>query len=96
MHNEELVFKNLMENLAMIAIRKLDFVKIFINRLSEEIGKHEAAENTPKIIEIIGLLDPLLFLSEREIRLNQIIANTQLDELNREYIGKMISEKLQL
>ena len=96
MDSEELIFRNFMKNMAVITLRKLDFAKIFIIMLSEEIGKQEAEENTPKIIEIVGSLDYMLFLSEMENKVKQIIVGTKIDDLDRKKIGEIISEKLHL
>ena len=96
MGSDEEKFKNFLENLAIVILRKLDFFNIYMKNLAEEVGEDEAGRVEPEILIILSSMDPIFFLSKREMDMGRIIASTELNDIEGRKIGEVIAESLRL
>ncbi len=88
--------ENFLRNSNIIFARKLNFLVIFLERLKPQAKEGIIPEDLTKIAKIISLLDPVMFLSKKELDYKCIILNTKLEELDREKIGYEIAKRLGL
>ena len=96
MGSDEEKFKNFLENLAIVILRKLDFFNIYMKNLAEKVGEDEAGRVEPEILKILSSMDPIFFLSKRELDMGRIIASTELKDIEGRKIGEVIAESLRL
>ena len=86
--------KNFSENYIIISSRKIDFVVKFIKNLASEKGIILSPDAISRIVDIVAKLEPILFLSPRELKENRIYLNTPMEELDRNRIGEKIADGL--
>ncbi len=96
MQSDEEVFINFLENLAIVVLRKLDFFNIYMRNLAEEVGEDEADRVEPEILKFISSMDPIFFLTKRELDMGKIIASSELKDIDRKKIGELIADSLRL
>lgn len=96
MQSDEEVFINFLENLAIVVLRKLDFFNIYMRNLAEEVGEDEADRVEPEILKFISSMDPIYFLTKRELDIGKIIASSELKDIDRKKIGELIADSLRL
>lgn len=96
MQSDEEVFINFLENLAIVVLRKLDFFNIYMRNLAEEVGEDEADRVEPEILKFISSMDPIYFMTKRELDIGKIIASSELKDIDRKKIGELIADSLRL
>jgi hypothetical protein len=96
LQSDEEVFINFLENLAIVVLRKLDFFNIYMRNLAEEVGEDEADRVEPEILKFISSMDPIFFLTKRELDMGKIIASSELKDIDRKKIGELIADSLRL
>lgn len=96
MQSDEEVFINFLENLAIVVLRKLDFFNIYMRNLAEEVGEDEADRVEPEILKFISSMDPIYFMTKRELDIGNIIASSELKDIDRKKIGELIADSLRL
>ena len=82
---------NFSENFVIISSRKTDFLRIFINKMKSENDKSITPNIILYLVGVVASLDPLLFVSPKEIKDGHLYLETSLEELNRERIGEEIA-----
>lgn len=85
---------NLAENFVIISSRKIDFLTKFIEKLKSENKKKITPDFISEAVHIVASLDPLLFISQKELRDGHLYLETSLEKLDREKIGKEIAEQI--
>ena len=96
MQSDEEVFINFLENLAIVVLRKLDFFNIYMRNLAEEVGEDKADRVEPEILKFISSMDPIYFMTKRELDIGKIIASSELKDIDRKKIGELIADSLRL
>jgi hypothetical protein len=94
MKSDEEIFGNLLINLSVIILRKIDFFNIYTKELAATVEESEIYDITPRILDILATMDSFLFMSKEELDLGTLIDSTQLGDLDREKIGNEISRLL--
>ena len=85
-------YMNFSENFVIISSRKTDFLSIFINKMRSENMETMTPNLISYLVEVVASLDPLLFVSPKEIKDGHLYLDTSLEELNREKIGEEIAK----
>ena len=85
---------NFSENFIIISSRKTDFLSIFINNMKSENNKTMTPNLISYMVRVVASLDPLLFVSPKEIKDGHLYLETSLEELNREKIGEEIARRI--
>ncbi len=85
---------NFSENFVIISSRKTDFLSIFINNMKSENNKTMTPNLISYMVRVVASLDPLLFVSPKEIKDGHLYLETSLEELNREKIGEEIARRI--
>ena len=85
---------NFSENFVIISSRKTDFLGIFINKMRSENMETMTPNLISYLVEVVASLDPLLFVSPKEIKDGHLYLETSLEELNRERIGEEIARRM--
>jgi hypothetical protein len=86
--------RNFSENFVIVSARKTDFTARFIEKLRAENNKAITPEVISKIVSIVAKLDPILFLSQTELKERHILIGTSLEDLDRNKIGEEIAKRL--
>ncbi len=94
MGNEEDREMNFSENFLIISSRKADFLTKFIDRLRREDSETLSPSTISEIVGIVAFLDPLLFVSPKELKDGHLHLETTLEELDREKIGNEIADRI--
>lgn len=85
---------NFSENFVIISSRKTDFLTGLIKELKPTPEVHIPPHIISEIVHIVASLDPLLFVSSKELKDGHLYLGTLLEELNREKIGEEIEKRI--
>jgi hypothetical protein len=85
---------NFSENFVIISSRKTDFLTRFIEKLKSESEERIQPDTISEVVHIVASLDPLLFVSQKEIKEGHLHLDTKLEDLDREKIGEEIAKKM--
>ena len=85
-------YMNFSENFVIISSRKTDFLDVFINKMKSQNDKAITPNIILYLVGVVASLDPLLFVSPKEIKDGHLYLDTSLEELNREKIGEEIAK----
>ena len=94
MKDEEDGNMNFSENLLIISSRKAEFLYKFIERLKKEDDESLTPTAISEIVGIVASLDPLLFVSPKELKEKRLFLDTTLEDIDRGKIGNTIAEKI--
>ena len=85
---------NFSENFLIISSRKLDFLSVLVNILRTKQDKNITPETITTLVETVAELDPLLFISAKELREGHLLWSTSLEDLDRERLGNEVESRL--
>ena len=85
---------NFSENFVIISSRKTDFLTRFIEKLKFESKERITPDIISEIVHVVASLDPLLFVSPKELREGHLYLDTSLEDLDRDKIGEQIADRL--
>jgi hypothetical protein len=85
---------NFSENLLTISSQKVDFLSALANILRAKQGKNITPERITTLMETVAKLEPLLFISAKELREGHSLWSISLEDLDRELIGNEIESRL--
>ncbi len=85
---------NFSKNFVIISSRKTDFLTRFIEKLKSESEERLQPDTISEVVQILASLDPLLFVSSKELTDGHLYLGTSLEELDRKKIGEEIAKRM--
>ncbi|WMT53238.1 hypothetical protein [Ferroplasma acidiphilum] len=85
---------NFSENFVIISSRKMDFLTGLIEKLKSNPEAPTSPDIISEIVRIVASLDPLLFVSPKEIEERHLYLGTLLEDLDRKKIGEEIEKRM--
>ncbi len=85
---------NFIENFVIISSRKMDFLTGLIRKLKSNPEVPTSPDTISEIVSIVASLDPLLFVSPKEIEERHLYLGTLLEDLDRKKIGEEIEKRM--
>ncbi|MFG1449599.1 MAG: hypothetical protein AAE983_03030 [Thermoplasmataceae archaeon] len=85
---------NFSENFVIMSSRKTDFLTRFIEKLKSDSEEPISPDIISEVVHIVATLDPLLFVSPKELANGHLYLSTSLEELDRKKIGEEIETRM--